>query len=163
MNAWSLGIISSEPRRLPPKSPLILPSDGRNLLTSCPPEIREKGSIVQLLSIEQGRDIRLAGELDMSNEPELDEVLRAAVEKGGPTLVDLSELTFIDSTGISALLRAAVALGDRGCLILHGEQDHVHRVLDLVGVEASITNVHRIYHDPLGSSNGSERKHSQAT
>ena len=118
---------------------------------------------MQQLSIEQGRDIRLAGELDMSNEPELDEVLRAAVEQGGPTLVDLSELTFIDSTGISALLRAAVALGNRGCLILHGEQDRVRRVLDLVGLEASIPNLHRIPHDPLGSSNGSEREHWQAT
>jgi anti-anti-sigma factor len=119
--------------------------------------------VQQQLSIEQGRDIRLAGELDMSNTAELEEVLLAAVEQGGPTLVDLSELTFMDSTGITALLRAAVALGDRGCLILHGEQDRVRRVLDLVGVEASITNVHRIHHDPLGSSNGSELEHSQAT
>jgi anti-sigma B factor antagonist len=117
---------------------------------------------VEHLSISQGRDIRLAGELDVSNSPELDEVLRAAVEHGGPTLVDLSELTFIDSTGITALLRAAVNLGDRGCLILHGEQDSVRRVLDLVGVEASITNVHRVHHGPLGSSDGSKREYSQA-
>jgi anti-sigma B factor antagonist len=118
---------------------------------------------VQLLSIKQGRDIRLAGELDMSSRPELDEVLLTAVEQGGPILVDLSELRFIDSTGISALMQAAVVLGDRGCLILHGEQDRVRRVLDLVGVEASIPNLHRIQHLPLGSSNGSEREHSQAT
>ena len=118
---------------------------------------------MQQLSIEQGRNIRLAGELDMSNKPELDEVLLAAVEQGGPTLVDLSELTFMDSTGINAFLRAAVALQGRGCLILHGEQDRVRRVLDLVRVEASIPNVHRVHHNPLGSSNGSERKHSQAT
>ena len=41
---------------------------------------------------------------------ELDEVLEAAVEHGGAILVDLSELTFMDSTGISAFLRAAVSL-----------------------------------------------------
>ena len=118
---------------------------------------------MEVLSIEEGRSIRLAGELDMGTGPELDVVLHAAVEQGGPILVDLSEVTFMDSTGIHAFLRTAVALQGRGCLVLHGEQDGVRRLLDLVEVEASIPNLHRIHHDPLGSSNGSEREHSQAT
>ena len=118
---------------------------------------------MEVLSIEQGRSIRLAGELDMRTGPELDLVLDEAVEQGGPILVDLSELTFMDSTGIHAFLRAAVALRGRGCLILHGERDRVRRVLDLVQAESSIPNVHRIHHDPLGPSNDSGREYSQAT
>lgn len=114
----------------------------------------------EVLSIEKARNIRLAGELDMATAPELDVVLDAAVEQGGTILMDLSELTFMDSTGIHAVVRAAVALQGRGCLILHGEQDRVRRVLDLVGVEPSIPNLHRIHHDPLGSFNGSKHKHS---
>lgn len=116
------------------------------------------------MSIEQGRSIRLAGELDMRTGPELDVVLDAAVEQGGPILVDLSELTFMDSTGIHAFLRAAVALRGRGCLILHGEQNSVRRVLDLVRIEASISNIHRVHHDdPLGPATDSEREYSKAT
>jgi anti-anti-sigma factor len=110
---------------------------------------------VELLSIELGRTIRLAGELDLSNKSELDEVLQAAVEQGGAILVDLSELTFMDSTGINAFLRAAVALRGRGCLILHGEQDRVRRVMDLVRVDASVPNLHRIHDVVLPSQNGS--------
>lgn len=118
---------------------------------------------MELLSIEQGRAIRLAGELDMSNESELDGVLQAAVEQGGAILVDLSELTFMDSTGISAFLRAAVSLRGRGCLILHGEQHRVGRVLDLVRVDGSIPNLHRVRDAGLPSQNGSEPGHAKVT
>ena len=119
---------------------------------------------MKLLSIEQGRTIRLAGELDISNKFELDEVLAAAAEQGGPILVDLSELTFMDSTGIGVFLRAAVSLRGRGCLILHGEQDRVRRVLDLVRVDGSIPNLHRVPHDvSLDSQNGSDPERSKVS
>jgi len=118
---------------------------------------------VELLSIELGRTIRLAGELDLSNKSELDEVLQAAVEHGGAILVDLSELTFMDSTGINAFLRAAVSLRGRGCLILHGEQDRVRRVMDLVRVDASVPNLHRVHDVLVPSKNGSGPRHEQLT
>jgi anti-anti-sigma factor len=102
---------------------------------------------MEMLSIEQGSGIGLAGELDLSTAPELDRVLETAVEHGGPVLVDLSELTFMDSTGINAFLKAARSLSGRGCLILHGEQDRVGRLLDLVRVDGSIPNLHRLAHD----------------
>jgi anti-sigma B factor antagonist len=121
-----------------------------------------KGSIVQLLSIEQGGSIRLAGELDMSTAPQLREVLDASVEEGGTILVDLSELTFMDSTGINVFLRAAVSLRGRGCLVLHGEQDRVRRLLDLIRIDGSISNIHRVTHDvALASQNGSHPERSQ--
>ena len=118
---------------------------------------------MELLSIEQGRTIRLAGELDMSNESELDDVLQSAVDQGGAILVDLSELTFMDSTGISAFLRAAVSLRGRGCLILHGEQDRVRRVMDIVRVDGFVPNLHRVHDAGLPSRNGSEREHAKVT
>lgn len=140
----------------------------RNFLTSYLAEerarTRRKGSIVQLLSIEQGRSIRLAGELDMSTAAQLDEVLGTAVEHGGAITIDLSELTFMDSTGIGVFLRAAVSLRGRGCLILHGEQDRVRRVLDLVRVDGSIPNLHRVPHDvSLDSQNGSDPERSRVS
>lgn len=118
---------------------------------------------MQLLSIEQGGSIRLAGELDMSTAPQLSEALDVAVEHGGAILVDLSELTFMDSTGINALLRAAVSLRGRGCLVLHGEQDRVRRLLDLIRLDGSIPNIHRVTHDIApASQNGSRPQRSRA-
>ena len=119
---------------------------------------------MQLLSIEQGRSIRLAGELDMSTAAQLDEVVGTAVEHGGAITIDLSDLTFMDSTGIGVFLRAAVSLRGRGCLILHGEQDRVRRVLDLVRVDGSIPNLHRVPHDlALASQNGSDPARSKVS
>ena len=112
---------------------------------------------MQLLSIEQGSSIRLAGELDMSTASQLHEVLDVAVADGGPILVDVSEVTFMDSTGINAFLRAAVSLRGRGCIILHGEQDRVR-------VDGSIPNLHRVPHDvAVGSENGSDPQRSQVS
>jgi anti-anti-sigma factor len=107
---------------------------------------------VELLSIEETRSLRLVGELDMSSAQELEEALGSAIERGGPVLIDLGEVTFMDSTGISALLKAAYALRGRGCLILHGEQENVRRVLDLVRLDGSLPNLHRVsdHRDRLG-------------
>lgn len=99
---------------------------------------------MELLSIEETRSIRLVGEVDMSSARELEEELGSAIERGGPVLVDIGEVTFMDSTGITALLKAAHALRGRGCLILHGEQDNVRRVLDLVRLDGSFPNLHRV-------------------
>ena len=118
-------------------------------------EITGEGRRVELLSIELSRSIRLTGELDVSTAHELDEVFEAPLEHGGAVLVDLSELAFTDSTGIHAFMKAALRLRGRGCLILHGEQDRVRRVLDLAGVDGSIPNLHRI-DEGHGSANGAE-------
>ena len=99
---------------------------------------------MDLLSIEEIRSIRLVGELDMSSARELEQALGSALERGGPVLLELGELKFMDSTGIGALLKAAQALRGRGCLILHGEQDNVRRVLDLVLLDGSVPNLHRV-------------------
>jgi anti-anti-sigma factor len=109
-----------------------------------------------MLSIEQAGVIRLAGELDMSTVPELDPVLEAAAERGGAVLVDLTELTFMDSTGIHALTKAARSLGGRGCLILHGEQERVGRVFDLVGINGNVRGLHRLAHDGGGSADDTD-------
>ena len=103
--------------------------------------------MVELLSIEQRNGLRLAGELDMSTAPELDTAFEAVVEQGGAVLVDLSELTFMDSTGIKAILKATLALRGRGCLILHGERHGVRRVLDVAGLDGFVPNLHRVHID----------------
>jgi anti-anti-sigma factor len=74
---------------------------------------------------------------------EVNAALEAWTSAGGPVTVDLSDVTFIDSAGIGVLLRAAAALGERGCIIVHGARGPVKKVFELTGV-GSGTNVHII-------------------
>ena len=62
----------------------------------------------------------LSGELDMATAEQLSSALAPAVTEGGPITVDISALTFMDSTGVHALIRAAATLKDRGCIVIHG-------------------------------------------
>jgi anti-sigma B factor antagonist len=89
--------------------------------------------------------IELAGEIDLAARPELDRLLSGSDgAREGAVLVDLTRVTFLDSTGLHWLLRArdsivscggtlAVAVGDgpvRSVLALSG----IDRLLPLVPV-----------------------------
>ncbi|WBB81197.1 STAS domain-containing protein [Micromonospora sp. WMMD882] len=80
--------------------------------------------------------LRLSGELDLSSAPELTAAVDRLVTAGrSRLLVDLTELTFCDSTGIAAFVRgdnAAAAVG--GWLRLTGASGRVDRVLRLTGL-----------------------------
>ena len=52
---------------------------------------------------------------------------------GGDVTFDLSELTFIDSSGVRALLQVVAGL-EHGSLILLDPTDAVRRVFDIVGL-----------------------------
>lgn len=48
--------------------------------------------------------LRLVGEIDLSNAERLDRILRVEREWGWELSLDLSEVTFMDSTGLQVLL-----------------------------------------------------------
>jgi anti-sigma B factor antagonist len=73
----------------------------------------------------------VGGEVDMATAPELERALAECIGRGGPVVVDLSAVSFIDSTAIRTLAGAADKLRS-GCLIVHGVQGHVAKVLELV-------------------------------
>ncbi|MEU9852447.1 STAS domain-containing protein [Streptomyces sp. NPDC047974] len=56
-----------------------------------------------------GTTLRLGGEIDLDNADELETVLTAALSLGGPgapLTLDLSDVSFCDSTGLNTLLHA---------------------------------------------------------
>jgi anti-sigma B factor antagonist len=60
--------------------------------------------------------VTLVGELDMSNAPALADALATVVaERPKMVILDLAQLTFLDSSGISCLMGAAVSAADVGC------------------------------------------------
>jgi anti-anti-sigma factor len=81
------------------------------------------------------RGYRLTGELDASNVADVDEVIEADLLSGGDLTLDLSELTFVDSLGVSLFFAAARKLEGRGDLVLLSPDHSVHRVLELVQLE----------------------------
>jgi anti-anti-sigma factor len=71
--------------------------------------------------------LRVSGELDLVSEPQFEDALAKAAGKS--IRIDLTELTFMDSTGLRALLGAARA---HERLTLDGElQPAVQRLLEL--------------------------------
>jgi anti-sigma B factor antagonist len=80
--------------------------------------------------------VALRGEVDLDVAPDLELALETAIlESVGAFVVDLSELDFIETSGVHALLRARGVLGreDRALAVVcpHGP---VRRVFELTGV-----------------------------
>jgi anti-sigma B factor antagonist len=78
----------------------------------------------------------VGGELDMSAAPDLKAAVGTAIDAGVTTLVvDLGEVTFIDSTAIGVLLAARQRLRELGgTLELVCTEPNVLRVLEIVGI-----------------------------
>ena len=85
----------------------------------------------------------LSGELDLGTVPRMEASLLEQLEQRGAVLVDLSALSFIDSSGIAALIEAKQsANGSRlGFLVAPGSQ--VDRVFGI----ASIGDTLRLFSD----------------
>jgi anti-sigma B factor antagonist len=85
----------------------------------------------------------LSGELDMATVGQLDSALMPLCASGGPVTIQVSGLTFMDSTGLHTFLRAAMELRDRGCIIIHGLDGNrsIRKVLELSRV-GDLRNVH---------------------
>jgi anti-sigma B factor antagonist len=63
--------------------------------------------------------VAVTGEIDMVSAPELERRLAEVIRRGVPVVVDLSEVTFIDSSGLRELHRAS----DLGRLMVVIQQD----------------------------------------
>lgn len=96
------------------------------------------------LTLRTGRDagavcIALEGEIDLSNVHLLEQaLLEALVEGSGQVLVDMREVTFIDSTGIACLVRFLRSNAAR-LRFLRSEALGVSRVLRITGIEERLT------------------------
>lgn len=90
--------------------------------------------------------IRVRGELDLNTAPELEKSLQKGLGgDGAPIVIDLSECEFIDSTGIALIVRAWQHCdrngegSGNGRLVICCGNEQVQRLLELTGVEASIS------------------------
>jgi len=97
--------------------------------------VSAEGFSAQVLGLDDDPVVFLTGELDMATAPELTGVLAPLIEHGPPVLVlDFSGLSFIDSSGIAALVDSQQRLGEqRRRLSIHGAERGAVRVFEIAG------------------------------
>jgi len=80
--------------------------------------------------------LALSGELDVVSAPALRQDLdEALAEPGAHVTLDLGELAFVDSAGVSVLIKAKQEAASSGrTLVLARPTEQVHRVFALVGL-----------------------------
>lgn len=84
--------------------------------------------------LDTGNGLKVVGELDVATVSQLTEALRR-VSSWGDVVLDFSELTFLDSCGIRALLEFAQARHNDGRVVILDPSDAASRVLEIVGID----------------------------
>lgn len=95
--------------------------------------------------------LSVSGEVDIATAPDLE---RAIAECGDEVILDLRGVVFMDSTGLSALLRASISRA-AGLRLLAKPHGPVRRLVDVAGVAREL----RIYgslEDALAAGRGDE-------
>jgi anti-sigma B factor antagonist len=115
----------------PPRQPGVAQEDGASNGQLLTVRIESAGADVSVVS--------LAGELDLSTIPTIEGRLFEQLRSHPGVVVDLTRLSFIDSSGIGLLIKAFRAVDGRGRLytvVAPGSQ--VERVLQLAGIDRAL-------------------------
>ena len=83
--------------------------------------------------------VELQGELDLYNAQAVRDALTAAVKEAGRFVVDLSGVTFIDSTAMGLLIEARSQLVDRAGFVLASPGVETRRALQVSGLDRHFT------------------------
>lgn len=86
-----------------------------------------------VLPLEGRPGLRLVGELDMGTVAELQAAL--GMYGGHHVILDLAELSFIDSSGLHALVQFAQTLNGHGPLVLENVPPHIRRVFTIMSLD----------------------------
>ena len=95
------------------------------------------GMDVEVTSAAPGTVVHVAGELDLASAPSLLETLTALEPAAGYVVVDLTDVSFLDSSGLSVLLQARQRLADGPAdtdLRLVVTRPSIRRVLGVTGL-----------------------------
>jgi len=91
---------------------------------------------VSVSSVGSSHDVRLSGELDIATAPLLVAELRRLASEGAVQVaVDLADLAFIDSTGLSVLINGLKRLRQQGGdMTLRSPTPGTRKVLEITGL-----------------------------
>jgi anti-sigma B factor antagonist len=93
--------------------------------------------------------VKLGGELDLYNAPQIRDALRqACADSPERVVVDLSEVEFVDSTALGVLIEARTQLDNRRAFLLASPGLETRRALEISGLDRHFT-VHESVSDAL--------------
>jgi anti-sigma B factor antagonist len=127
------------PRQTPPQDPVQHPRAKISRLAATV----QSHFRVEVHNEDRATLITVSGELDLASSPALQEELdRVSSSESQLVIIDLRELDFMDSTGLSVLVRAHQRAEEQGrrLAIVKGPQQ-VQRLLSLTGVAERMTLV----------------------
>ena len=86
--------------------------------------------------------VSVSGELDLATAPELADALAEAPAGAAVVILDLSQLTFIDSTGLHMILAARARLAEADCrLVLIPGAHQVQRIFEITATNNTSTSL----------------------
>jgi anti-sigma B factor antagonist len=96
-----------------------------------------KDGLLTVHQVLEGEQIRVAleGELDLATAPTLETVLEETLASGKEVLIDLGELEFLDSTGVTLLVMALRQKSAARLSFLPSRYPEVGRLLELTGLD----------------------------
>jgi anti-sigma B factor antagonist len=80
------------------------------------------------------RLVAVSGELDLASAGALSDALERELAAGGKVLLDISGVTFIDSTGLAAIVNAARSSNDAQLELSADMHSQARRLMELTGV-----------------------------
>ena len=89
---------------------------------------------------ERAARVLVSGELDLATSPKLDQALTTALTDADDVVLDLSGVTFIDSTGLSTILAgiSSAQLGRRSLKVSSRLGAQPRRLFELAGVNGAL-------------------------
>ena len=117
---------------------------------SAGPEALRREPVKEVVAVHDGVVVvRLAGELDLYNAPTVREALLRCAQRGPSRLVvDLGEVTFVDSTILGVLVEARSSVEDPRAFRLASPQLQTRRALEVSGLDRHL-EVHDTVDDAL--------------
>ena len=91
--------------------------------------------------LEGERSFKLFGPLDLPSHMALTELMEELVRSPGDITLDISEVTFMDSSGLRVVLDACRDLADRGSVRLINPAGQVEKLLRLTGAPEALSNL----------------------
>jgi anti-sigma B factor antagonist len=101
-----------------------------------------KDAVLAVETVGDARVVKLGGELDLYNAPQMREALAdACADSPARIVVDLSEVEFVDSTALGVLIEARTKLDNRRAFMLAAPGLETRRALQISGLDRHF-NVH---------------------
>jgi len=99
-----------------------------------------KDAVLAVEAVGQACVVKLAGELDLYNAPQVRQALtEATADSPQRIVVDLSQVEFIDSTALGVLIEARTKLNNRRAFLLAAPGLETRRALEISGLDRHFT------------------------